>query len=73
MCAPSLIIAGNNSREAVGSVDLAEFFVVLATVISFTVLNGAERFLWSVVIALVSTGLISAPIAASLCKRLPQM
>lgn len=71
ICTPSLIIAGNNPQEVVGSVNLAEFFITLAMTITFIVLIGPENFLWDVVIALLIAGLAAAPVAALLCKRLP--
>ena len=49
-----------------------EFFVTLAMTITFIVLIGPQNFLWDIVIALLIAGLAAAPVAAWLCKRLPQ-
>jgi hypothetical protein len=72
ICTPSLIITGSNPREAVGSVNLAEFFVTVAITLTFMVLIGLESFRWDIVLALVLAGLVTAPLAAWLCHRLPR-
>jgi len=64
----TLVGSGNDPRMAIGSVNFAEFFMTLATAASFTLL--AVDGTWPVVAGLVCGGLIAAPFAALLCKRL---
>jgi len=72
ICTPTLVIAGAEPRKAVSSVDLSEFFVTIATVLTFFFAIGPENFRWDVVVALMGAGLVAAPTAAFLCRRLPQ-
>lgn len=72
ICTPSLIISGEEPRHVVGSVNLAEFFVTLATTATFLVLLGIEQFRWDIVVVLLLSGMISAPVSAWLCNRLPR-
>lgn len=53
----------------VGSVCLAEFFVSLASSITFITLIGFSH--WQVIAGLVLGGVIAAPIAAYFSKRIP--
>jgi len=57
--------------KAVGSVNFAEFFVTVSETTTFMILIGPERFNWTVILGLIVGGLICAPMAALLCKRLP--
>jgi uncharacterized membrane protein YfcA len=69
---PSLILAENGQPyEVVGSVNLVEFFVTLAETITFALTIGLEAFRWDIVVALLVGGVIAAPIAAWVCKKLP--
>jgi len=69
---PSLILAENSEpHEVVGSVNVVEFFVTLAETITFALTIGLKAFRWDIVAALLVGGVIAAPIAAWLCKRLP--
>jgi len=69
---PGLILSGNTEpRKVVGTVNLAEFFITIAISITFIVTLGWENFEWDLVIALLIGGIIAAPIAAYLCKRMP--
>ena len=69
---PGLILTGNTEpRKVVGTVNLAEFFITIAISITFIAVLGWESFDWSLVAALLVGGVIAAPIAAYLCKRLP--
>ncbi len=67
---PTLILNHNDPREVVGSVNFARFFVTVAIASTFFILLGPSGFDWSLVAALIVGGLISAPIAVLLCKRL---
>lgn len=69
---PSLILSGGGKpAEAVGSVNLVEFFVTVIETCVFMVLLGAEAFRWDIVVGLLVGGLVAAPMAAWACKRLP--
>ena len=70
---PSLILSGDHeTRQVVGSVNLAEFFVTLAEVLTFLVVLGPASFRWDIVLALLIGGAIAAPVAAFLCHRMPE-
>jgi uncharacterized membrane protein YfcA len=69
---PSLILAENDQpNEVVGSVNLVEFFVTTAEAITFALTIGLEAFRWDIVVTLLVGGVIAAPIAAWVCKKLP--
>lgn len=69
---PGLILGENSEpRKAVGTVNLAEFFVTLAISATFFATIGWESFRWDLVGALLIGGAIAAPIAAYLCKKIP--
>lgn len=72
ICTPTLVITGTEPNKAVGSVNLAEFFVTIAIACTFLVLIGSENFRWDVIFALLIGGVIAAPVAAFSCKRLPK-
>jgi uncharacterized membrane protein YfcA len=69
---PSLILSENGQpHEVVGSVNLVEFFVTVAETITFALTIGLEAFRWDIVAALLIGGVIAAPVAAWVCKKLP--
>lgn len=72
ICAPTLIITGTEADKAIGSVNLAEFFVTVAIASTFAMLIGIENFRWDLVFALAIGGIIAAPLAAFGCKKLPK-
>ena len=72
ICTHALIVNNTEPNKAVGSVNLAEFFVTLAISATFLLLLGFQKFYWGIVLWLIIGGVISAPIAAFLCKRLPK-
>ncbi len=59
-------------NKAVGSVNFAEFFVTTSEAITFLLLIGWGNFNWFIVLGLIAGGIVCAPIAAWLCKRLPR-
>ncbi len=65
----TLISKGKNPRTTIGSVNLAEFFVALASSITFITVLGFSH--WDTVLGLVLGGVIAAPIAARLSSKLP--
>lgn len=67
--ASSLVARGNTPRFTVGSVSLAEFFVALAASATFSLTIGIGS--WTIITGLVAGGILAAPLAALLCKKLP--
>jgi len=71
--ATTTLVANNvKPNEAIGSVNFAEFFVTTSEAITFLILIGPENFNWLIILGLIIGGLTCAPIAAWLCKKLPQ-
>ncbi len=65
----TLIARGRHPKYTIGSVNLAEFFVSLASSVTFITLIGFNH--WQVVLGLILGGMVAAPIAASLSRRIP--
>ncbi|MEI9911247.1 MAG: hypothetical protein WDO71_17230 [Bacteroidota bacterium] len=70
MVTSTLITKGRTPRFVIGSVSLTEFFVTVASAFTFFTLIGVQN--WQVILALVTGGVIAAPIAAKLAGRLPR-
>jgi len=66
----TLIARGNHPRYSIGSVNLAEFFVTVAEVATFFTMIGFLKH-WQIIVGLIIGGVIAAPFAAYVCKRLP--
>lgn len=68
----TLVAGGENPRFSIGSVNSSEFFVTLAESITF-ILTIGSLFLqhWQAIVGLLIGGVIAAPLAAYVCKRLP--
>ncbi|HTH58206.1 MAG TPA: TSUP family transporter [Cyclobacteriaceae bacterium] len=65
----TLISKGKSPRYVIGSVSLAEFFVTLASALTFFALLGVSH--WPVILGLIIGGAVAAPIAAKLVGKLP--
>ncbi|AMB47258.1 sulfite exporter TauE/SafE family protein [Methylobacterium sp. AMS5] len=65
----SLVGRGQDPRTSIGSVNAAEFFVAVASGLSFTLLGGLTH--WTTIAGLVLGGLFAAPIAALLVRVIP--
>ncbi|GAB3533729.1 sulfite exporter TauE/SafE family protein [Pontibacter brevis] len=65
----TLMARGNSPRFTIGSVNLAEFFVALASSLTFFTMIGLVH--WQVIVGLILGGVFAAPVAASLTRRLP--
>lgn len=65
----NLLVRGNDARMTIGSVNACEFFIAVASSITF--LAGGVDIGWQVVAALALGGAIAAPIGAWLCKHMP--
>jgi uncharacterized membrane protein YfcA len=67
--ASTLIAKGRSPRYTIGSVNLAEFFVSLASSLTFFATIGVAYF--QIIAGLILGGIIAAPIAANLTRKLP--
>lgn len=65
----TLVARGHNPRFTIGSVNLAEFFVTITEAITFLILLKISY--WQIIIGLIIGGVLAAPLAASICKKLP--
>jgi uncharacterized membrane protein YfcA len=66
----TLVAGGKHPRYAIGSVNFSEFFVTLAQSITFILTLGFLQY-WQIILGLLVGGVIAAPLAARLVKKLP--
>jgi len=66
----TLVARGKEPRFAIGSVNLAEFFVTLSESFVFILTIGLVH--WKIIIGLMIGGVLAAPLAAYLCSRIPR-
>ena len=66
----TLVARGKEPRFAVGSVNLAEFFVTLSESFVFILTIGLIH--WKIIIGLMIGGVLAAPLAAYVCSRIPR-
>jgi uncharacterized membrane protein YfcA len=65
----TLISKGRTPKYVIGSVSLTEFFVTMASAVTFFFILGVSH--WQSIIGLIIGGVLAAPIAARLVGRLP--
>ena len=65
----TLISKGKSPRYVIGSVSVTEFFVTLASAVTFFAFLGISH--WQVILGLIVGGTIAAPFAARLAGKLP--
>jgi uncharacterized protein len=65
----TLISKGRTPKYVIGTVSITEFFVTLASAITFFSLIGLSH--WQVIIGLIIGGVTAAPLAAKLAGKLP--
>jgi uncharacterized protein len=65
----TLLAQGGDVRKSIGSVNAAEFLVTMVISISFFFTVGVHH--WNIVLGLLIGGVIAAPVAAMLVKKLP--
>jgi len=65
----TLIAKGRTPRFVIGTVSITEFFVTLASAITFFGVLGITH--WQIIAGLIIGGLVGAPIAAKLSGKLP--
>lgn len=66
----TLISRGRSALYTIGSVNLTEFFVSLASAFTFSLFLNIQTY-WQVILGLIVGGIAAAPIAALLPKKLP--
>lgn len=66
----TLIVNGHNPRRVIGSVNIAEFFVTMASAATF-ILAIHEPMAWDAVGGLIVGGVLAAPFAARVASTLP--
>ncbi len=67
----TMVASGHPPRYTIGSVNTAEFFVTIVQTLTFAVFLGVGEYL-DVILGLALGGVIAAPLAAILCKKLPE-
>jgi len=65
----TLVARGHNPRFTIGTVNLAEFFVTLTEVATFLMIMGLAQL--QIILGLIIGGVIAAPLAAYVCKKIP--
>ncbi len=65
----TLMAQGRAPRYTIGSVNLTEFFVALASSITFFAMIGTNH--WNVILGLIIGGIIAAPIGAIMTNKIP--
>jgi len=65
----TLISKGRSPRFVIGSVSISEFFITLASALTFFSLIGVSH--WQVIVGLIIGGVVAAPLAARLSGKLP--
>ena len=66
----TMVASGHPPRYTIGSVNTAEFFVTIAQTLTFTVFLGIGEY-WQYIVGLALGGVIAAPLAAYVCKKVP--
>lgn len=65
----TLLARGNHPRFTIGSVNTAEFFVAIFQSLTFILTIGLVH--WKIILGLIIGGVISAPMAALLVRKIP--
>lgn len=66
----TLLVRGYTPHKAIGTVNTAEFFVTVAQTATFVSIIGLGN--WKMVCGLIIGGILAAPLAAYLCKKINQ-
>lgn len=65
----TLVANGNTPRYVIGSVNASEFFVTIAQALTFATIVGLGEY-WKIILGLAVGGVIAAPFAAFLVKKI---
>jgi uncharacterized membrane protein YfcA len=66
----TMVASGHPPRYTIGSVNTAEFFVTIVQALTFTLFLGIGQY-WQYIAGLALGGVLAAPLAAYVCKRMP--
>lgn len=64
----TMVASGHPPRYTIGSVNTAEFFVTIVQSMTFALFLGVGEY-WNYIVGLAIGGVIAAPLAAILCKK----
>lgn len=68
----TVVARGHSPRLTIGSVSATEFFVTFAQAITFVItIPDLITQHWQIIVGLLSGGVIAAPLAAYICRRVP--
>ena len=67
----TLVARGNHPRFTIGTVNLSEFFVTLVQAFTFAAFLGSLREHLMLIIGLIIGGIMAAPLAAHMCRKIP--
>jgi hypothetical protein len=67
----TMVASGHPPRYTIGSVNTAEFFVTIVQTLTFTVFLGIGKY-WHYILGLAIGGVLAAPLAAYLCRKIPE-
>ena len=67
----TMVASGHNVKKAIGTVNVAEFMVTIATTVSFIFMIGNLKEYFLMILGMIVGGVVAAPIAARLCHKLP--
>lgn len=67
----TMVASGHPPRYTIGSVNTAEFFVTVVQSLTFTIFLGIGDY-WQVILGLAIGGVIAAPLAAVMCKKVSE-
>lgn len=66
----TMVASGHPPRYTIGSVNTVEFFVTIVQTLTFSIFISVSDY-WQIILGLAVGGVIAAPLAAFLCKRIP--
>lgn len=64
----TMVASGHPPRYTIGSVNMAEFFVTFVQTLTFSIFISIADY-WQIILGLAIGGVIAAPLAAIICKR----
>jgi len=67
----TLLAGGNDAKKTIGSVNVAEAFVTLVEAVAFFAMLGEIKSYLPIIGGLVTGGILSAPLAAWCCMKVP--